>query len=978
MRTYGDGELFKIVTKDENHARGLSKLHTTEEFKNKSGQVILKRTYALVSGVEEAHDTYYVYDDLGNLTFVFPPKVNVNDGISAIELSELSYQYTFDYRNRMVKKQIPGKAEEYIIYDALDRPVLTQDANLRANNQWLFTKFDVSGRPIYTGKYSHGSELNLYGMQNHFDTQNNNADTYYEEKLADQGALGNYYSNNNFPSTNVDIFTVNYYDNYIFDRAGAPISTNAYNTNSTTRLKGLATGSKVKVLTTNNWITTVTYYDEKARPFYVYSNNSYLQTTDIVASKLDFVGKVEETTTTHKKIGKDDIVSVDMFTYDHTGRLLKQSQKINNRTTEEIVANTYDELGQLKEKKVGGNLQTIDFTYNIRGWLTKINEDTNNDNDLFNFEIKYNSPTSGNALFNGNIAQTSWQTLNDNTTKKTYTYAYDALNRLLSATGNVNSYFNVSNINYDKNGNILNLARQGHIVENPDISRPTDFGQMDNLKYTYSDNGIGNKLLKVEEINGGNISFGFKDVNTIGDDYSYDLNGNMTSDLNKGINSIIYNHLNLPVEVQIENKGTIDYIYDATGIKLRKIVTEEHAQGGETVTNTDYAGNYMYESGELQFFNHIEGYVKADVTSSGVEMDYVYQYKDHLGNVRLSYTDNNKDGNITQNEIVEESNYYPFGLKHKGYNGNISSLGNSTAQKWDYLGQERQEELGLNWVTFRHRNADPALGRFFGVDPVSEDYMSISTYQFAHNSPVWKIELEGLEGVNTNPNSIDVPNHEPVRGHTNTGSMAIPIGDSTARNYGSTPNIRSRESWGARSPITGPDRSYDKISGSLSEYYNTIVVHHSGNGSSYPTMNDVQNKHMDGSSKKADIGYHFGIDKDGKIYEGRPIDIKGAHVSKANTGKIGIVLLGDFDTKDSGLNILEQLLEMSDDKLTSKMQNSLSHLIGFLMKKYDIKKVGTHKEVNCERNCAGDKGQEATERAKRDNNCQGVNCETGK
>ena len=105
------------------------------------------------------------------------------------------------------------------------------------------------------------------------------------------------------------------------------------------------------------------------------------------------------------------------------------------------------------------------------------------------------------------------------------------------------------------------------------------------------------------------------------------------------------------------------------------------------------------------------------------------------------------------------------------------------AQKWDYLGQERQDELGLNWVTFRHRNADPALGRFFGVDPVSEDYMSISTYQFAHNNPVWKIELEGLEGVETS--GLDISNMEPVKGHTNVGSMAIPIGDGTG-NHGSS------------------------------------------------------------------------------------------------------------------------------------------------------------------------------------------------
>lgn len=69
--------------------------------------------------------------------------------------------------------------------------------------------------------------------------------------------------------------------------------------------------------------------------------------------------------------------------------------------------------------------------------------------------------------------------------------------------------------------------------------------------------------------------------------------------------------------------------------------------------------------------------------------------------------------------------------------------------QYKFLGQERQDELGLNWDTFRHRNYDYAIGRFMGVDSIAEDYMSISPYQFAHNNPVWKIELEGLEGVET-------------------------------------------------------------------------------------------------------------------------------------------------------------------------------------------------------------------------------------
>ncbi|TDQ22656.1 DUF6443 domain-containing protein, partial [Tenacibaculum caenipelagi] len=752
---YVAGELYKTVTKDENHNGSSSKLHTTEEFKSKQGQVLLKRTYALVSGVETAHDTYYVYDDFGNLTYVLPPKSEPHSAKpDATELSELCYQYKYDYRNRLVEKKIPGKGWEYIIYDKLDRPVLTQDANLEASDDWMFTKYDAFGRVVYSGKYHNGrTRLTMYPLLGGMTSTQISENTTTSYKTINGVKV--YYEHNTYPqenSLNVNIYTINYYDTYIDLPLGLnPTVTTSYGVTSTTRTKGLATVTKTRVLETNNWITTVTYYDEKARPIYVYSKNDELDTTDIVESNLDFSGKVLETKTTHKKSGKADVVIVDTFSYDHVGRMLKQTQKINNQAPKTIVSNEYDDLGQLKTKKVGGNLQEVDYTYNIRGWLKNINQDGKNDNDLFNFTIKYNDPTSGTPLFNGNISQTSWNTLNVDTSSKTYTYSYDALNRIAGALSNTNGNYNlggydvsgnlVNPITYDKNGNIKTLVRKGHI--NVDA---TSFGEMDNLVYSYDS---GNKLTKV--LDNGNDTYGFKDGANITTEYTYDANGNMLADANKGITSITYNHLNLPVSVTLAG-GLIGYTYDAAGNKLRKLTN---------TTTTDYAGNFIYENGELQFFNHPEGYIKND---NGT-FNYVYQYKDHLGNVRLSYADANNDGVITAStEIIEESNYYPFGLKHKGYNNVTSSIGNSVAQKWNYLGQESNEELGLNWLTFRYRNYMPDLGRFFGVDPVSEEYMSISNFQFAHNSPIWKIELEGLEGATTNKKGKgDAVNHEPVK-----------------------------------------------------------------------------------------------------------------------------------------------------------------------------------------------------------------------
>ncbi len=883
---YGATQLYKTITKDENWTAADGTNRTTEEFKDKLGRVILKRTYADVSGNSTAHDTYYVYDDYGNLSYVLPPKAEPQTAKpDATELSELCYQYKYDHRNRLVEKKIPGKEWEYIIYDLLDRPALTQDVNQRSAREWSFTKYDALGRIIYTGIYTHAFVKNRVEMQNHFSHQNDLAGELYEVKAtSNSGYQGTYYSNSDYPKTNIEILAVNYYDNYFFDKAGTTSTINSYGIVSAGIVKGFATGSRVKVLGSSNWITTVTYYDDKSRPIYAYNKNDFLNTTDIVKSKLDdFTGRVLETKTTHKKTGKTDIVTIDRFEYDHQGRVAVQTQDLSNAVSRRLVKNNYNNLGELESKLVdngtedgykdlvgvsvvndlitnvsgsswgsaglatkgsfsgdgyvefeapqtnkavmvglspqnlsahyntikyaiylvgNGNikayesgvnkgafhsyqtgdifrvervgttvyykhngvtfytsplastssllgdiafshnqgklkdfkivdntkgLQKVDYKYNVRGWLTDINDVNSLGDDLFTFNIRYDDPTSGTALYNGNISQTFWKTKNTDQSLRNYKYTYDALNRIESGIDNTGGQrYSLNNVDYDKNGNITRIDRRGAIN-----TAGTSFGGMDVIFYSYHDSNKSNRLRWVVDY--GNDDFGFVDGNPSGTDYWYDLNGNMTKDLNKGITNINYNHLNLPTQVTIIGQN-ISYVYDAVGAKLRKTVSG---------TTTDYAGNYVYENGDLQYFNTSEGYVTPD----GSSFKYIYQYKDHLGNIRLSYNDANGDGTIAQSEIIEENNYYPFGLKHKGYNAIVNSNGNSVGNKRKFGGNELQDELGLEWYDITARNYDPALGRWMNLDPLAEEMTRHSPYNYAFDNPIYYIDPDGMKPV---------------------------------------------------------------------------------------------------------------------------------------------------------------------------------------------------------------------------------------
>ena len=277
-------------------------------------------------------------------------------------------------------------------------------------------------------------------------------------------------------------------------------------------------------------------------------------------------------------------------------------------------------------------------------------------------------------------------------------------------------------LDYDKNGNILSLYRTTKVNDQKVI--------IDDLAYTYT----ANQLQTVTDAT--NSAAGFNDGNKVGIDYTYDAFGNLKTDKNKSITNITYNHLNLPVEITFAT-GKITYTYDATGTKVKKVVQPNSG----VAQTTDYLYGFQYLNGALQFFPHAEGYVKPNGTNSYL---YVYQYKDHLGNVRLSYAD--CDGNGTINpatEILEENNYYPFGLQHQGYNDIANSYRSEEAEAYKLNGKEYEDSFGLNIYEMDLRQLDPAIGRWTVMDPVTHhDY---SPYSAFDNNPVFWSDPSGAD-----------------------------------------------------------------------------------------------------------------------------------------------------------------------------------------------------------------------------------------
>lgn len=333
---------------------------------------------------------------------------------------------------------------------------------------------------------------------------------------------------------------------------------------------------------------------------------------------------------------------------------------------------------------------------------------------------------------NGNIATQNWLQASKN---RTYTFAYDKLSRLKSATY-TNAAFPsekfAENLTYDKMGNIITILREG-------LTATATYGTIDNLTFGYT----GNQLNYITDA-GPNVNLGtsadFKDYSKVTTaEYTFNKNGAMTKDLNKGISSVAYNSLNLPLTMDIKSpvaEARNEYTYTATGAKL-KVVKKWNPNYsttpviGTTINTslltlnetTDYIGNKIYENGILKRILTDNGYIEGNT--------YYFYIKDHLGNNRVVA---NASGGATQS-----TQYYPFGMAFA--EGTTMEQGK---QPYKYNGKELDQSHGLNQYDYSARFYDPAYNRFTTQDPLAEKYYSISPYVYCANNPIKFIDPTGM------------------------------------------------------------------------------------------------------------------------------------------------------------------------------------------------------------------------------------------
>lgn len=165
--------------------------------------------------------------------------------------------------------------------------------------------------------------------------------------------------------------------------------------------------------------------------------------------------------------------------------------------------------------------------------------------------------------------------------------------------------------------------------------------------------------------------------------------------------------------------------------KIKRTIYNDYYPGGVLLNN-----RYGSVDSDAYRYGFQRQECDNEVKCEGSYYDYVYQYKDHLGNVRLSYA---KDGNGLQ--IREENSYYPFGLKMKGFNNVVTGRDH----KYGFGGKEEQDELGLDWIDITARNYDASLGGWMNIDPLAEQMRRHSPYNYAFDNPIKFYDPDGMK-----------------------------------------------------------------------------------------------------------------------------------------------------------------------------------------------------------------------------------------
>ena len=696
-------------------------------FTNLFGQKILERS--VISSGQYA-DTYYIYDSLGRLRYMLSPEASAEICASSSgtwttahpAVGELAYYYEYDASGTLTMKKLPGCDPVIYLCDKEHQPVLSQDGNQRARNAWTYTLRDALKRPCLQGEVVLTEQKAREFVRK--------VPTVFRQNSAQSTYCYNWLRNLNLDPVNADNVDVAYlYDDYDFlDAQPANVASDmAYQLSLGAERHISALGRMTGMFVSGRL--SVSYYDLPGRVIQSHSRNAS-GGTDTRRTVYNYTGQPLSLTHTHRISGKTYTEKY-TYTYDALSRLVSTKLGINNQAPVTISQITYDDLGHPGTVTLSDGQLPVSYTYDMQGRVSEISS------DVFCENIVYESSSGSKS---GNVNASSWSYGSASTQAGSMSYVYDSLDRLVCAKS-PSGGASLAEYTYDRNCNPTRLRRYGII----DIIGGTPLHEeIDNVVFSYS----GNRVTTATDSHEALIYSGANDFTSGSSQYTWDANGNLVSDSGKGVVSVAYNRFNLPVAVDLGDRGDISFTYDGLGRKLsmssRPKLTinplaksaPKEIEGGKIdgdfpVADIDffsrfYYDNLIFKGTQLERILFPGGYI----TPSGTEYIYHYYVTDRQGNARAVV----RDGNL-----VEANDYYPYGMLMADADGKIPDK-----QPYKLSGKEYITTRGLNLYDFGARMHDPAAMRFYTPDPLMEQYPSLSPYTYCAANPMKYIDPTGM------------------------------------------------------------------------------------------------------------------------------------------------------------------------------------------------------------------------------------------
>lgn len=726
--------------------------HRMDVYSDVSGHTVLERRN---DGGTDPNDTYYIYEQ--GLLRAVVPMASLQSGTTA-----QCYLYSYDSYGRCIQKILPGGVTTSYWYDRHGRLSYSHDARLGAQ-QYRFYLYDALGRPVVQG---------LTGTLI--------TDAVYEAKAvpgsSDPALASTGYSQTYTPAmTDCVLEQVNYYDSY------SCLQTPLFM--SSTTLSGLlhTDNTYPQSLLTAQIVYDmygiplfrVLYYDWQGRCTETLS--SYLEDVAVRSSyRYSYTGQTTSVTTSLYKTGQLVHSVTDSISYDAASDLpVTELVSADGHSYITVSFTQYDGLGRLSSRQAFNGTITEEYNHDLHGKLTRHRALSSLYQGITLLdEILYYASGPGTPCYNGSISAMTDCLLNPATDQNYsgYTYSYDGMNRLLTATSRGGMSLNsapqtdlTERMEYNVDSSLKTLIRRGRFYAGDRT--------IDSLTISHS-NGRVSRIVEKAPTN--LLTGTFEIVQNGRHSYYYDNAGSLTRDVLRNIT--IHNDINgNPDFITFGGGSEIECGYTTGGQKLWTVhrtpagfipsnvlsdpnkpkptpeignTPSQYSQLSDNLIQSVDVTRY-YDGFEFYDLNLTEGkyYFSNGYVSfhTGGNVDYSAIITDYRGSTRVVMT---MDSTLSTSNIVQANSYYPSGALVTDVQTSIQ-LGSTSGgvQTHKFLGKELDRMYGLDWYDLGARRYDAAALTFWTMDPLCEQYYHISPYTYCNGDPVNMIDLDGRNPI---------------------------------------------------------------------------------------------------------------------------------------------------------------------------------------------------------------------------------------